>query len=217
MRAMKTVWIRWLAGWAAALFLLGTAAADPADEHKLGLKSFADGDVVGAIQQLRAPAKAGYAPSQVLLAFILMSADLSEEAVGYYRSAAAQDHPEGHAGLAAAYQVGRGIAKDEKLALQHFSKAADLGHPKSIEIMSDVYMSGGLGVGQAPAADVLAMVRRAAEKVNHLPAIDALAEAYTSGRWGLAPDPALAAQWKAKGAEVRKQRAGAPPPRRGSR
>lgn len=214
---MRTVVIRWLAGLVAALSLAGTALAEPADDYKLGLKSYADGDVVGAMQHLRAPAKAGHAPSQVLLGFILMSADLSEEAVGYYRSAAAQDHPEGHAGLAAAYQVGRGIAKDEKLALQHFSKAADLGHPKSIEIMADVYMAGSLGVGSAPPAEVLAMVQRAADKVSHLPAIDALAEAYTSGRWGLAPDPQQAAKWKARGAEVRKQRAGTPPPRRGSR
>ncbi|MFO1327721.1 MAG: hypothetical protein U1F56_10220 [Rubrivivax sp.] len=206
-----------MAGWtlrcaallSAALLLAAAATAAPADDFKRGELAYARGDVVGAMAALRPPAQAGHAPSQVLLAFILDRADFAEEAFGLYRDAAGQGDPEGHAGLALAYLAGRGVTKDEKLALQHFSKAADLGHEKSAQLLSDAYVKGELGLARAPGADALAAVRRAADR-QHLPALDALAEAYASGRWGLTPDPAQAAQWKARAAELRKQRARPP-------
>jgi TPR repeat protein len=71
-----------------------------------------------------------------MLAFILDKADFVDEATALYRAAAAQDDADGHAGLAHAYLTGRGVAKDEKLALQHFSKAADLGHAGSRAVVA---------------------------------------------------------------------------------
>lgn len=208
--------LRWAALLAAALLLAAAASAAPADDFKRGELAYAQGDVVGAMAALRPAAKAGHAPSQVLLAFILDRADFPEEAFGLYRDAAAQDDAEGHAGLAAAYLSGRGVAKDEKRALQHFSKAADLGHAKSIQLLAEAYGRGSLGLADAPPAEALAAVRRAADK-EHLPAMDLMAEAHASGRWGLTPDAAQAAQWKARAAEVRKARARPPAASKGTK
>ena len=190
---------------AAALMAAGAGAA-PADDHARGVAAYNRGDVVAAMSALRAPAKAGHASSQVFLAFILDRADFVDEAFALYRSAAEQGDPAGLAGLAGAYLSGRGIAKDEKAALQQFSKAAERGHALSIEIVAIAHLKGELGLAEAPDAQVLAAVRRAAEQ-GHLPSIDALAQAHTSGRWGVPVDAAQAASWRQRGAELQARRA----------
>jgi len=193
-----------------ALVLTGAGAA-PADDHRAGWVAYQRGDVVAAMAALRPAAAAGHAASQALLAFILEHADFIDEAVALYRSAAVQDEPEAHAGLANLYLVGRGVAKDEKQALAHFSKAADLGHALSIQVVADAYLGGQMGVGQAPADDARAVValRRAAE-IGHLAAIEGLARAHRSGRFGLPLDASQAAAWDARAAEVRRQRVARP-------
>lgn len=202
------------ARWALAMglsLLVGTAAAAPADDHARGLTSYNRGDVVGAMSALRPAARAGHAASQALLAFILDRADFAEEAFGLYRDAAAQDEPEGHFGLANAYLVGRGIAKDEKLALQHFSKAADLGHASAIEVVAEAHGRGQYGAAAAAPEAALGAVRRAADR-GHLISMEALAQAYRSGRWGLVPDPAQAGEWQARASRLKAERAAAKPP-----
>jgi TPR repeat protein len=91
-------------------------------------------------------AGAGHAASQALLGFILDRADFAAEAVPLYRAAAAQDDADAHAGLANLYLLGRGIAKDEKQALAHFSKAAELGNAAAIEVMALAYRNGSFGL-----------------------------------------------------------------------
>jgi TPR repeat protein len=122
----------------------------PADDHQRGLLAFRRGDVVAAIAALRPPAQAGHAPSQTLLAFILDRADFTEEAARLYQAAAAQDDAEGHAGLANAYLTGRGVAKDENRAWQHFSKAAELGHAASAQVVANAYAKGQFGQAVDP-------------------------------------------------------------------
>ena len=194
---------------AAAWLLLGASAlAAPEDDHRKGVQAYARGDVVGAMSALSAPAKAGHAPSQTFLAFIRDRADFVDEAFELYRAAAAQDDPDGHAGLANAYLTGRGIAKDEKLALQHFSKAAELGHPLSIEVVANAHMKGQMGLASAPPAQTVAALRRAADK-GHLPSIEGLAQAYRTGRWELPVDVAQATALQARAQALRSQRASA--------
>lgn len=126
-----------------SLLLVALAAtAAPADDHRRGLAAFHRGDVTAAMAALRPAAKAGHAPSQALLAFILERADFMDEAVALYRAAAAQGDVDGHAGLAAALLAGRGVAKDEKAALAHFSKAADGGHEASMALLVQSSRSG---------------------------------------------------------------------------
>jgi TPR repeat protein len=193
---------------AALLVCSLTVSAAPADDYQRGLLSYQRGDMAAAMATLRRAATAGHAPSQALLAFILDRADFSAEALALYRDAAAQDDAEGHAGLAGLYLTGRGIAKDEKLALAHFSKAADLGHAASIDAVASAYLNKQLGFDPdgRDASAAQAALRRAAER-GHLASTDALARAYRSGGLGLAADPAQAGTWQARAAELRKQQA----------
>lgn len=192
---------------------LPAAFAAPADDYKAALVSYQRGDVVAAMSTLRPAAAAGHAPSQALLAFILERADFVDEALPLYRRAAAQDDAEAHAALANLYLSGRGIAKDEKQALWHFSKAADLGHALAIQIVADAYLGGtaGLGRSEDEGAAALAALRRAAE-IGHLPAVEGLAGAHRSGRFGLGADAAQAAVWDARAADIRRRRVARPVP-----
>ncbi|MDH5538254.1 MAG: sel1 repeat family protein [Rhizobacter sp.] len=158
---------------------------------------------------LRAPADAGHAPSQSLLAFILERADLPEAAARLYRQAAAQGDAEAQAALASLYLTGRGIAKDEKQALLYFSKAAESGHALAIQVLADAHLSGLMGLADGPRDNsrTVAVLRRAAEQ-GHLPSIDALAEAYRVGGFDLRADAEQAAHWRARGADLRARRAG---------
>lgn len=150
---MRSAWAPLLA--LALVFAAVDAWGAAADDHQRGVQAYRRGDVVAAIAALRPPAQAGHAPSQTLLAFILDRADFADEAARLYQAAAAQDDPEGHAGLANAYLTGRGIAKDEKRAWQHFSKAAALGHLGSIEVVANAHAKGqfGLAVDAAKAQE----------------------------------------------------------------
>ena len=113
---------------------LAMAWAAPEDDHRRGLAAYHRGDVA----TLRAPAKAGHAPSQSLLAFMLDRGDFVDEAAALYRQAAAQDDTEALYALANFHLIGRGVAKDEKQALALFSKAAELGHAASMQVIADV-------------------------------------------------------------------------------
>jgi TPR repeat protein len=206
--AAKVTWAWALAGW----LLAQTAWAAPADDFQRGQLAYHRGDVVGAMGALRPAAQAGHAPSQVLLAFILERADFSEEAVALYRQAAAQGDAEGHAGLANACLSGRGVAKDEKLAALHFSKAADGGHALAIDAVATAWLRGQWGLdAQADPATARAAVQRAAER-GHLPSAEALVQAYQQGQLGLAVNPAEGARWQATVLALRKQRSARPAP-----
>ncbi len=196
-----------------SMLLFGAAAgAAPADDHERGLQAYRRGDVVTAMAALRGPAQAGHAPSQSLLAFILDRADYRDEAARLYRDAAAQDDAEGHAGLASLYLTGRGVAKDEKLALRHFSKAAELGHAASVDMLADAYLKKqfGLDADGPDAAGAVSAWRRAAAQ-GHLASAQALALAYRVGRHGVAVDAVQAASWQARADELRKQQQAAAP------
>lgn len=205
-----------LTSWSAALLLCWAAFAAhaaPADDFQRGQLAFHRGDVVGAMSALRPAAQAGHGPSQALLAFILDRADFPEEALALYRDAAAQGEVEGQAGLANAYLTGRGVAKDEKQAALHFSKAADGGHARAIEAMADAWLKGQWGLdamADGPAAR--AALLRAAER-GHLASAEALARAFAQGGYGLAADKTEAGRWQARVADLRKQRSASATPK----
>ena len=193
-------------GLSAALY--GAAAvgvAAPQDDHRAAMAAYAQGDIVAAMQLLRAPAAAGHAPSQALLAFMLDRADFPEEAVRWYREAARQGHAVAISALGGLYATGRGVAKDEKAAWEHFSKAADLGDSLSIEVVADAYLKGRFAGIELDAGQAAPAVRRAAER-GHLASMEALAQAYTSGRLGLSADGAEASAWRERVKQARVQR-----------
>ncbi len=183
------------------------AQATPPQDHQRGLLAYQRGDVSGALQALRAPASAGHAPSQSLLAYILDRADFAAEAAQLWRDAAAQGDAEAHAGLANLHLTGRGVAKDEKLALQHFSEAAARGHAAAVEVVATAWLTGQMGAqAEQQPERASAAVLRAAQQ-GHLASADALAQAYRSGRWGLAADEAQARAWQQRAAAWRLERA----------
>ena len=166
---------------------------------------------------LRAPAQAGHAPSQSLLGFILDRIDMVDDAARLWHAAAAQGDAEAHVGLGSLYQTGRGVAKNEKLALFHFSEAAARGHAAAIEVVATAWLKRELGAdAAADPATALAAVQRAAGQ-GHLPSVDALVLAHRSGRWGLPVDEAQALAWQARAAVLRQQRAALPPAKGASR
>jgi TPR repeat protein len=199
------------AGFIVALVCAAPLLAAPEDDYARGRLAYQRGDVVGAMTALRAGAKAGHAPSMSMLAFILDRSDFIDEAFALYRDAAALDDADANAGLANAYLTGRGVAKDENAAFRHFSKAAELGNALSIEVVASAYLGGPLAK-VAPADDALAQaaLKRAALR-NHLPSVEALAQAHQSGRFGLPVDPQQAAIWQARAVELRKLKPGAQP------
>lgn len=194
----------------AQLLCVAVAMASADDDYRRGLAAFQRGDVVAAMSTLRPGASAGHAPSQSLLAFILDRADFTEEAATLYRAAAAHGDAEAHAGLANLLLTGRGIAKDEKAAFEHFSKAAQLGHELSIQVVADAYLKNQFGQS---AAREPAVAREALERAagrGHLAAAEALVDACRSGGLGQAADPACEAAWRQRVAEIKRQRIGAP-------
>lgn len=139
---------------AALVAAAGSVLAVPEDDYRRGQQAYARGDVVGAMAALRPAAAAGHAPAQTLLAFILDRADFADEAVPLYRAAAAQDVAQAHAALADLHLSGRGVAKDEKQGLAHFSKAASLGDEGAAVALERAYRLGlhGLAPDAAQAA-----------------------------------------------------------------
>jgi TPR repeat protein len=67
-----------------------------------------------------------------------------------------------------------------------------------------VYIKGGLGLSEAErkSPDALTWIRRSAEN-DDVVSIEALAAAYTSGQYGITPDPKQAADLTAKANKLR--------------
>ena len=175
-----------------ALFLawqVGVAWAAPEDDFRAGSRAFHTGDVVQAMALLKKSADAGHAPSQSLLAYILDKAEFNDEAIAYYRKAAAQGDAEGEFGLGSMYAAGEGIKRDPAEARKWITRAAERGHATAINALAQAYMRGELGVDEAQrnGADALRWVRRAADS-GHLPAMENLAVAYRTGAYGIAVD-----------------------------
>jgi len=195
---------------AATLAGVPRAAAAPEDDHRRALTAYQRGDVVAAMRALRPAAAAGHAPSQTLLAFILDRADDAQEAARLYAEAARAGDPEGHAGLANLLLAGRGIAKDEKRAFEHFSKAAALGHAPSVEIVATAWVRSRLGANAAAQPEAARAALERAAALGHLESIDALADGHANGRYGLPRDAAEAERWRARAAALRAERARPP-------
>lgn len=170
-----------------AVILLYSAAgiAGVEDDYKAGLSLYQRGDVVTAIAKLKPGAEAGHTASQALLADILEGAGLTDQAIGWYRKAAAGGHLEAMFALGSFFATGHGVARDEAQARELVTRAAHGGHKGAINYVAQAAMSGTLGFARLTAADKsgLAWVRQSAAN-GHLPAIDFLANAYRTGALG---------------------------------
>jgi TPR repeat protein len=163
--------------------------AAPEDGYRSGMDAYRAGDVVKAMALLRPSADAGHARSQSLLAYILNQAEFNDEAVAYYRKAAAQGEPDGEYGLGSLYAAGEGVKRDPAEARKWITRAAEHGHAAAINSLAQAYMDGELGIDetQRNGAEALRWMRRAAE-LGYGPALERLAAAYRKGAYGLGVD-----------------------------
>lgn len=181
-------------------FTMQAAFAGPIEDYNTGMEKFKEGDVVGAMAPLKTAADAGQPDAQALLGYILHQAGENDAAFAYMRKSAEQGNAEGQYGLSVMYSSGDGVAKDMAESRKWLQFAAEQGNAKAINAMAQYYLS-----GEAPdpqSAEALSWLRRAAD-INYIPAINALAAAYRDGRYGLAVDPAQAAQWEARSRKLR--------------
>lgn len=181
-----------------------SAPADPDTDYRAGFKAYQTGDMVTAMESLKQAAEAGHAPAQTLLADVLDKSDFNEEALTWYRKAAAQGNADAEYGLGAMHAAGEGVARNPAEARRWFALAAARGHTQSIRVLAHAYLNGDLELDEAArqGPDALAAVRAAADK-DYLPALDAMAEAYGRGRWGLIPDSGKAEQYRKRAVLLR--------------
>ncbi|MBS1142914.1 MAG: hypothetical protein H6R14_320 [Proteobacteria bacterium] len=190
---------------AGLLFWTTAVLAGPDEDYQAGVKSFRDGDVVGAMTPLRSASLAGHAKAQALLAEILDRTDFDEDAVALYRQSAAQGEPEGMFGLGVMVAAGEGTKKDVLAGREWILKAASKGLVLAVNVVAQAYLRGELGFGEADrnSPEALAWIKQAASN-EYLPAIDALAAAYSTGS-GLAVevDRTQAEQYQALANRIR--------------
>lgn len=182
------------AGWVLAGLVASAQAADaPKTPIALGEEAWRRGDLTEAIRHFRVAADAGNAPAQARLADILDKAELDEEAVAWFRKAAAQGDPAGLYGLGQMHAAGEGVPKSPQLALRHWQDAAQRGHVLALLALARTYESGWADVAADPAKS-LGYWQKAAE-IGDGAAAQRLASAYRKGELGVAIDAARAAEW----------------------
>lgn len=172
--------------------------------YEAGAKAAKEGDFVTAMSLLRPPADSGHAASQALLASILENSSFQEEALAYYRKSAEQGNPDGQFGLGMMYAEGTVVKQDLGEARNLIMSAAQRGQKPAIITVAQAYIKGGLGLDEnaLEGSEALYWIKRAVN-IDNLPAIDALAAAYLSGKYGLTPDPKQAAILTAKADKLR--------------
>lgn len=202
--------------WRAALAVLslsgiGTAIAGPEEDYAAGMISYQRTDFFVAVPLLRKAADAGHVEAAVVLGTIYDAAEQDEQAVIYFRKAADAGNPDGMYGLANMLLAGEGVTKDVDAARALFIKAANAGQKTAIQVLAEAYMRGGLGIPEAErkGPEALKWIMLAAD-FNFIPALEALQQAYLSGDYGLAVDPAKSEQMKQKIASLKP----APPKKR---
>ena len=206
----KRVWpMRWYQRFVVLLVSMmcisSSVLAGADEDYQAGVKSFRDGDVVGAMTPLRSASLAGHAKAQALLAEILDRTDFDEDAIALYRKSAAQGEPDGMFGLGVMVAAGEGTKKDVLAGREWILKAAEKGLALAVNVVAQAYLKGELGYIEADrnTPEALTWIKRAAAN-EYLPAIDALAAAYTTGS-GLPVevDRVLAEQFQSQANRIR--------------
>ncbi len=180
---LSMTWCQWVVVLLVSMTCVSSSAlANADDDYQSGVKSFRDGDVVGAMTPLRAASLAGHAKAQALLADILDRTDFDEDAIALYRKSAEQGEPDGMFGLGVMLAAGEGTKKDVLAGREWILKAAEKGLPLAVNVVAQAYLKGELGYTEADlnTPEALTWVKRAATN-EYLPAIDALVAAYTTG------------------------------------
>lgn len=183
---------------------VGSANAGPEEDFANGMISYRRSDFVTAMPLLRKAADAGHAEAQVVLASILDTAESDEEAVAYYRKAAASGNLDGIFGLGTMLGSGEGVKKDVKEAKVLITRAAEAGHKLAIRSLAQVYLRGELEISeeQRKGPEALKWITLAADD-EFMPALEAMEKAHRAGEFGLSPNAAKADELKRKIASLK--------------
>jgi TPR repeat protein len=131
---------------------------------------------------------------------------MPEDAIKYYRQAAAAGNLDGMFGLGGMLAAGDGAKQDFAQAKALFEKAAERGHAPSVHGLAQAYMLGELGIpeDQRKGAEALKWITRAAD-LGFVRALELLEKSYRTGDFGLAVDVAKADELKKKIASLKPQ------------
>lgn len=183
---------------------------------------------VDAANLFKLAADAGHAGAQAHYALSLERGQMLDEAIKYYQLSAAQGHMNGQFGLGSVYRGGEGVTQDLVEARKWISLAGEQGHRAAVMIMATAYLwrelpadeveqlkvrfpqrytaylRDGLALDEAArnGPDALVWIQRAAD-IDFLSALDALADAYRSGKLGLVADSKKADEILAKTNKMR--------------
>ncbi len=193
----------------------GVAATTPEEDFAAADKADKDDDMITAGKLYRRAADGGHAEAQARFGHILYRGSANNRALEYFRKSAEQGNAEGQYGVGFMYQGGEGgVEQNFVEARKWFVLAAQQGHKLAINtladacigpsdnILSKVYNKAKADKMISDAAALcgsehIALIKRAAD-IDYVPAVKALAEAYRSGKYGLAADPKQAAELDAR-------------------
>jgi hypothetical protein len=205
-KGIREMWLRIFAAVTLVLGMSGPVIAGAAEDYAEGMKWYNRGDYVSAMPELRKAADAGHVEAAASLAWILYGADMPEDAIKYYRQAAAAGNLDGMFGLGGMLAAGDGAKQDFAQAKALFEKAAERGHAPSVHGLAQAYMLGELGIpeDQRKGAEALKWITRAAD-LGFVRALELLEKSYRTGDFGLAVDVAKADELKKKIASLKPQ------------
>jgi TPR repeat protein len=182
----------WLVAIELALFLgltAGSVHAGPEEDYAAGMIHYRRMDFVPAMPLLRKAADAGHVEAQVVLASILDAAEFDEEAVSYYRKAAATGNLDAVFGLGLMIVAGDGVKPDVAEGAALIRRAAEAGHKTAISVLAQAYIRGDLGIPEEnrKGQEALKWISLAADQ-GVLLAQEAMEKAYRTGEFGLGID-----------------------------
>lgn len=176
----------------------------PEEDYQAGIEADNRGEMLEAGRLYLRAAERGHAAAQAEVAIGLRNASMNKGAFELFRKSAEQGNTAGMRGLATMYaESGVAVTQNFTEARKWYTKAADMGDAKAINVMAETYIKGGLGLSEAErnSPDALSWIKRSAD-INYPPAMLALADAYRAGKLGLAADPNQADEWDAKRSKV---------------
>ncbi|HGG59011.1 MAG TPA: sel1 repeat family protein [Gammaproteobacteria bacterium] len=134
--------------YATIAFLAGppVMAEDNQAIHARALAAYQAENLFVAMNLLEKPAREGYTPSMVLLAYILDKAEENERAFSLYQRAAARGDPEAMHGLAGMYLSGEGVKQNQARGYALMEAAGRKGLVKSMRAMAMNYQRGAPGL-----------------------------------------------------------------------
>lgn len=153
--------------WAVLALAVAQVSAEDVDvdsEIEAGFVAYNRGDVVAAMTHYETAANAGSADAMARLGWVLDQSELNEDAVKWYRASAEQGHGAGYFGLGEMYAKGEGVDKDEAVAVENFTLAAEKGHAQATRVLINAYENGLFGL--AADAEKVAYWQRQLEARN---------------------------------------------------